>query len=48
MALLQRISEATGARITLLVPSVGADPAATDYLTLFEVNVARLLKVLAL
>jgi ABC-type Zn uptake system ZnuABC Zn-binding protein ZnuA len=48
MALLQRISEATGARITLLVPSVGADPAATDYLTLFEVNVARLLKALAL
>ena len=47
VAMLQRISEATGARVTVLVPSVGADPAVTDYLSLFEVNVARLLKALA-
>ena len=46
MALLHRISEATGARVALLVPSVGADPEASDYFTLFEVNVARLLKAL--
>jgi len=46
MALLHRISGSTGARVALLVPSVGADPAASDYFTLFEVNVARLLKAL--
>jgi len=46
MVLLHRISGATGARVALLVPSVGADPAASDYFTLFEVNVARLLKAL--
>lgn len=46
MPLLQRIAGATGARVARLVPSVGADPAATDYLTLFEVNVTRLLTAL--
>lgn len=47
MPLLHRISEATGARVALLVPSVEADPSATDYFTLFEVNVKRLLDALA-
>ena len=44
--LLARIASATGARVVPLVPSVGADPAATDYLALFEVNVDRLVKAL--
>jgi len=35
-----------GVEPRLAVVSVGADPAASDYFTLFEVNVARLLKAL--
>jgi ABC-type Zn uptake system ZnuABC Zn-binding protein ZnuA len=41
-ALLRRIAEQTGARVVTLAPSGGADPEASDYLTLFEVNVRRL------
>ena len=40
--LLRRIAEQSGARVVTLAPSVGADADATDYLTLFEVNVRRL------
>jgi ABC-type Zn uptake system ZnuABC Zn-binding protein ZnuA len=40
--LVRRITQATGARVAGLVPSVGADPEASDYLGLFEVNVRRL------
>ena len=36
----------TGARVATLVASVGADPDARDYLTLFEVNIRRLITVL--
>jgi ABC-type Zn uptake system ZnuABC Zn-binding protein ZnuA len=41
-ALLARVAAETGARVITLVPSVGADPEAKDYLTLFDVNVGRL------
>lgn len=46
-ALLRRIGEQTGARVVTLAPSVGADAEATDYLTLFDVNVRRLAAALA-
>jgi ABC-type Zn uptake system ZnuABC Zn-binding protein ZnuA len=39
---LHRLTEATGARVVTLAPSVGAEPEARDYLALFELNVARL------
>jgi ABC-type Zn uptake system ZnuABC Zn-binding protein ZnuA len=45
--LLRRLGEQTGARVVTLAPSVGADAEATDYLTLFEVNVRRLAAALA-
>jgi ABC-type Zn uptake system ZnuABC Zn-binding protein ZnuA len=45
-ALVQKIAGAAGARVATLAPSVGADPEATDYLTLFDVNVARLARAL--
>ena len=46
-ALVRRIAEQAGARVVTLAPSVGADPEATDYLTMFEVNVRRLAEALA-
>jgi len=42
-----RIAASTGARIVTLVPSVGGDPEAADYVTLFDVNVRRLTEALA-
>jgi len=45
-AVVRRVADATGARVVTLVPSVGADPAAVDYLTLFDVNVERLARAL--
>jgi ABC-type Zn uptake system ZnuABC Zn-binding protein ZnuA len=45
--LVRRITQATGGRAVTLVPSVGADPEATDYLALFDVNVRRLAAALA-
>jgi ABC-type Zn uptake system ZnuABC Zn-binding protein ZnuA len=44
--LLRRIADSTGARVVTLAPSVGSDPEATDYLTLFDVNVERLVRAL--
>ncbi len=41
-ALVRRIAEQTGARVVTLAPSVGADPEASDYLALFDVDVRRL------
>ncbi|HEX3176618.1 MAG TPA: metal ABC transporter substrate-binding protein [Methylomirabilota bacterium] len=41
-AVLRRLANATGARVVTLAPSVGAEPEARDYLSLFELNVARL------
>jgi ABC-type Zn uptake system ZnuABC Zn-binding protein ZnuA len=45
-AVLRRLAEATGARIVTLAPSVGSDPEASDYLTLFDVNLRRLVEAL--
>ena len=45
-ALVQKIASATRVPVATLAPSVGADPEATDYLTLFDVNVARLARAL--
>jgi hypothetical protein len=41
------IAERSGARAVTLVPSVGADAEAGDYLALFDLNVARLAGALA-
>ncbi|HEY3066978.1 MAG TPA: metal ABC transporter substrate-binding protein [Methylomirabilota bacterium] len=46
-ALVRRVADGAGARVVTLAPSVGADPQATDYLALFETNVARLADALA-
>jgi ABC-type Zn uptake system ZnuABC Zn-binding protein ZnuA len=45
-ALVRRIADATGARAVTLAPSVGAEPGATDYIALFDLNVERLAAVL--
>lgn len=45
-AIVRRLADATGARVVTLAPSVGAEPAATDYLALFDVNVERLARAL--
>ena len=39
---LRRLADATGAPIVTLAPSVGAEPEARDYISLFELNVERL------
>ena len=46
-SVVRQIAIQSGVRRVTLVPSVGADPAATDYLTLFDVNIARLTTALA-
>jgi ABC-type Zn uptake system ZnuABC Zn-binding protein ZnuA len=46
-ALLARVASETGARVVTLAPSVGSDPEATNYLTLFDVDVRRLAAALA-
>jgi ABC-type Zn uptake system ZnuABC Zn-binding protein ZnuA len=46
-ALVRRVAAQAGARVVTLAPSVGADADATDYLTLFDVNVRRLAAALA-
>ncbi|HYB41429.1 MAG TPA: metal ABC transporter substrate-binding protein [Candidatus Methylomirabilis sp.] len=46
-ALVDRVAAQGGARAVVLVPSVGGDPAARDYLSLFDVNIRRLTEVLA-
>ena len=42
-----RVAGPSGARVVTLVPSVGGDPEARDYVTLFDVNVRRLTEALA-
>jgi ABC-type Zn uptake system ZnuABC Zn-binding protein ZnuA len=44
--LVRQIAEHGNARVVALVPSVGADPAARDYLSLIDLNVDRLVKAL--
>jgi ABC-type Zn uptake system ZnuABC Zn-binding protein ZnuA len=46
-ALVRQVASRSGARAVTLVPSVGGDPAARDYLSLFDVNVGRLAGALA-
>ncbi len=46
-ALVARLAERSGARAVTLVPSVGGAPEASDYLALFDANVARLTGALA-
>ena len=41
-SLVRQIAERSGARPVTLLPSVGADPAASDYIALFDINVQRL------
>jgi ABC-type Zn uptake system ZnuABC Zn-binding protein ZnuA len=41
-AVVRQVAGRSGARVVTLVPSVGADPEATDYLALFAVNIRRL------
>lgn len=45
-SLVRQVAERGGAQAVTLVPSVGADSAASDYLLMFEVNVQRLLGAL--
>jgi ABC-type Zn uptake system ZnuABC Zn-binding protein ZnuA len=43
----RQVASRSGARAVVLVTSVNADPAANDYLGLFEVNIQRLTAALA-
>jgi zinc/manganese transport system substrate-binding protein len=45
-SLVRQVAEHGNARIVALIPSVGADPAARDYLSLIDLNVDRLVKAL--
>jgi len=45
-SVVRQVAERSGARVVTLVPSVGADPAAGDYLALFDLNVKRLAEAL--
>jgi ABC-type Zn uptake system ZnuABC Zn-binding protein ZnuA len=46
-SLVNQVAARAEARAVTLIPSVGGDPAAGDYLALFDLNVARLVAVLA-
>ncbi len=46
-SLVAQVAARAEARAVILIPSVGGDPAARDYLSLFDVNVARLAAALA-
>lgn len=46
-ALLRQLTLRTGARVAVLVPSVGGDPEAGDYVALFDLNVKRVAASLA-
>ncbi|MDQ9169012.1 metal ABC transporter substrate-binding protein [Oxalobacteraceae bacterium R-40] len=45
-SLVEQIAQRSGARAVTLIPSVGADPAAGDYTSLFDVNVRRLVEAM--
>ena len=45
--MVDRVASASGARAVVLVPSVGGDPEARDYLSLFDLNIRRLTRALA-
>jgi ABC-type Zn uptake system ZnuABC Zn-binding protein ZnuA len=46
-SVVDQVAQRSGARPVVLVPSVGGDPAARDYVSLFDVNVGRLSEALA-
>jgi len=46
-ALVRHVADRGGARAVTLVPSVGGDPEAADYLALFDLNLRRLTEALA-
>ena len=46
-SLVREVAERGGARAVTLTPSVGGDPEARDYLSLFDVNIRRLTEALA-
>ena len=46
-AVVNQVAARSGARVVVLIPSVGGDPAARDYLSLFDVNIERLTGALA-
>ena len=46
LALVKRISHGAVARVVSLVPSVGAEPGADDFIALFDVNVRRFVEVM--
>jgi ABC-type Zn uptake system ZnuABC Zn-binding protein ZnuA len=46
-ALVRQVADKSGGRAVTLVPSVGGDAAAGDYLALFDLNVRRLADALA-
>jgi ABC-type Zn uptake system ZnuABC Zn-binding protein ZnuA len=45
--MVQQVAGKSGARVATLVPSVGGDPDARDYLALFDLNIKRLREALA-
>ena len=46
-SLVSEVAARSGARAVTLIPSVGGDPEARDYLALFDVNIKRLTDALA-
>ncbi|MBI3077097.1 MAG: zinc ABC transporter substrate-binding protein [Deltaproteobacteria bacterium] len=46
-SVVSQVAARSGARVVTLVPSVGGDPEAGDYLALFDLNIKRLTKALA-
>ncbi|PYO56979.1 MAG: hypothetical protein DMD83_11640 [Candidatus Rokuibacteriota bacterium] len=46
-AAVNQVASRSGARAVVLIPSVGGDPGARDYLSLFDVNITRLTEALA-
>jgi ABC-type Zn uptake system ZnuABC Zn-binding protein ZnuA len=46
-SVVQQVAGRSGARVATLVPSVGGDPEAGDYLALFDLNVKRLTEAFA-
>ncbi len=47
-SLVSQVAARSGARAITLVPSVGGDPEARDYLSLFDINIKRLTEALSL
>lgn len=46
-SVVSQVAARSGARAVTLIPSVGGDPAAQDYLALFDLNIKRLTEALA-